>query len=136
MQTLGLLCCTVPKCIVGVGEVVNGKRQRRHALLLKETVQVLQQPYCNPFQSVLKWPGGKAPDRVVNWLISAVDQECTGLRHTHGKDIEMITFLRDIKYPNGVIQEYFSITKLHTALESVTHMEIDGSELITLIFPN
>lgn len=48
----------------------------------------------------------------------------------------MITFLKDIKYPNGVIQEYFSITKLHTALESVTHIEIGGSELITLIFPN
>ena len=73
---------------------------------------------------------------MVNWLLSAIDQEYTGLRHTHGKDTEMITFLRDIKCPNGVIQEYFSITKLHTALESVTHTEIDGSELITLIFPN
>ena len=106
------------------------------SLLLRETAQVLQQPYCHPFKSVLEWPGGKAPDRVVNWLISAVDQGCTGLRHTHEKDTEMITFLRDIKHPNGVIQEYFSIAKLCTALESVTHMEIDGFELITLIFPN
>lgn len=79
----------------------------------------------------------KTPDRVVNWLICATDQECTQeLRLTHEKDIGMITFQRNIKHLNGVIHEYFSITKFLTALVTVIHTEIDSFELITFIFPN
>lgn len=48
----------------------------------------------------------------------------------------MITSQRDIKHLNGVIHEYFSITKFLTALVTVIHTEIDSFELITFIFPN
>lgn len=48
----------------------------------------------------------------------------------------MITFQRDIKHLDGVIPEYFSTSKFLTALEFVIHTEIDGSELVTLLFQN